>query len=177
MLQCDNERPKCRKCLDTGRECAGYTREMVFITSGPELQGRVSSHPRRQPATSSSSKKARTEEEKEEKLELVPAEPLVPAWDDLMTLSSRGVVYLVQIAALHTTLQKILRGTDDGDGINFNISLPKYAPVDITPNGEDIEFIANTQCIVTLSSPQKEDELTDSYCVFLYEVRALREIR
>ncbi|CAK7220934.1 hypothetical protein SCUCBS95973_004325 [Sporothrix curviconia] len=44
---CDNTRPYCKKCHDTGRECAGYERETVFIIGTPQDGGRCSSHPPR----------------------------------------------------------------------------------------------------------------------------------
>jgi hypothetical protein len=46
-VQCDNERPKCKKCANTGRECEGYERNRVFIVGTPEELGRCSSHPHR----------------------------------------------------------------------------------------------------------------------------------
>jgi hypothetical protein len=142
---------------------------MVFITRGPELRGRVSSHPKRE-AGPSKRKKARVEVEEGERLELVPTEPLLPAWDDLMSLSNQGVVYDIQIAALHTHLQNVLRGQDE-EGIRFAISFPKYSPPDLQPSDGEEEFRLEAQCMVTLSTTQKEDDSVDSYCVFMYEVR------
>ena len=174
--QCDNERPKCRKCIDTGRECAGYTREMVFITGGLEDRGRVSSHPKRE--AGSSKKKVKTEEEEEgedERLELRPTEPLTPAWDDLMSVSTQGVAYVVQIAALHTILQKVLRGNDEESGIRFNLSFSHFLPPELQATHADEDFQVNTQCFVHLSPSQKGgNELTDSYCFFLYQVCVAR---
>ncbi|KJR82369.1 uncharacterized protein SPSK_03074 [Sporothrix schenckii 1099-18] len=46
-VKCDNTRPYCKKCHDTGRECAGYDRETVFIIGTPQDGGRCSSHPPR----------------------------------------------------------------------------------------------------------------------------------
>ncbi|OAA64289.1 Zn(2)-C6 fungal-type DNA-binding domain protein [Niveomyces insectorum RCEF 264] len=46
-VKCDNTRPFCKKCQDTGRSCAGYERETVFIIGTPEDGGRCSSHPPR----------------------------------------------------------------------------------------------------------------------------------
>ncbi|EPE06082.1 c6 zinc finger domain-containing protein [Ophiostoma piceae UAMH 11346] len=46
-VKCDNTRPFCRKCQDTGRECAGYERETVFIIGTVQDGGRCSSHPPR----------------------------------------------------------------------------------------------------------------------------------
>ncbi|KAL2136309.1 hypothetical protein VTI74DRAFT_4343 [Chaetomium olivicolor] len=46
-VKCDNQRPYCKKCLDGGRQCAGYERETVFIVGTIENGGRCSSHPPR----------------------------------------------------------------------------------------------------------------------------------
>ncbi|EFW98686.1 c6 zinc finger domain containing protein [Grosmannia clavigera kw1407] len=46
-VKCDNARPFCKKCVDTGRDCAGYERETVFIVGTQEDGGRCSSHPPR----------------------------------------------------------------------------------------------------------------------------------
>jgi len=141
---------------------------MVFITSGPELQGRVSSHPRRQAAgAASSSKKVKLE--RDESPTIKPAEPLMAAWDDLITLQSNDGIYVVQVAALHTTLQKVQRAPQN-DGANFTVSIPKYSPPEVLMMGDDAEFEASSQCIVALTPPQREELLIDSYCVFLYEV-------
>lgn len=142
---------------------------MVFITGGLEDQGRVSSHPKREAGTSS--KKAKKSSEEEENLELMPTEPLTPAWDDLMSLSNHGVVYVVQIAALHNILEKVMRGNNEEGGVNFKVVVPKYQPPEMQPSEADEDFQVRTQCLVHLSSaPQREEDMTDSYCVFLYEV-------
>ncbi|KAL2201441.1 hypothetical protein P885DRAFT_56842 [Corynascus similis CBS 632.67] len=46
-VKCDNQRPHCRKCIDSGRTCAGYERETVFIIGTLDDRGRCSSHPPR----------------------------------------------------------------------------------------------------------------------------------
>jgi hypothetical protein len=140
----------------------------VFITGGLENKGRVSSHPRRE---AGASKKQKQQADEEERLELMPTEPLVPAWDDLMSVSNHGVVYLVQIAALHTILEDVLRGKESDSAVKFALAFPKYLPPDIQPSSIDEDFRVNTQCLVHLSPEPSEEDLTDSYCIFLYEVR------
>lgn len=38
--QCDNARPKCQKCVASGRECGGYERQMIFIVGTTNERGR-----------------------------------------------------------------------------------------------------------------------------------------
>ncbi|KAK3942429.1 hypothetical protein QBC46DRAFT_309455 [Diplogelasinospora grovesii] len=236
-VKCDNERPFCKKCIDSGRDCAGYERETVFIIGTIEDQGRCSSHPPRvvksSSSSSSSSKRAgrstpsarsspgSKSEEKEGassnrpqlplppppppplpprlSLELVPDQPLQPAWDDLISLSNSasGKRYLVQIAAVHTNLQDVARGPgnggtgdddadndDDGRSSGGNsssssnkftfLSFPPYEPPDPQPLLNEDDFRLRSQCMVHLSSPLEDNRsetttTTDSICLFLYE--------
>ncbi|KAK3301983.1 uncharacterized protein B0T15DRAFT_421602 [Chaetomium strumarium] len=194
-VKCDNQRPFCRKCIDGGRECAGYERETVFIIGTIEDQGRCSSHPprvvkpRRGGKAASSSPKAAagsssSSSSEDEKFELKPREPLRPAWDDLIpVVSSRGKSYRLQIAALHTNnLQAVMRaGADDeagggGGGKPVFVSLPPYEPQNVQPGlgqGEG-EFRLSSQCLVHLATPDEEQGVgtgsaTESICLFLYE--------
>ncbi|KAK4123595.1 hypothetical protein N657DRAFT_633843 [Parathielavia appendiculata] len=119
-VKCDNTRPFCRKCLDGGRTCAGYERETVFIVGTIEDQGRCSSHPprvvkpreekaARATASASSSKAGAAEDQEgqdEGNLELVPSQPLCPAWDDLVSVLCLGKTYRLQVAGLYTDLEK-----------------------------------------------------------------------
>ncbi|KAM7196032.1 hypothetical protein V8F20_007226 [Naviculisporaceae sp. PSN 640] len=178
-VKCDNERPFCRKCLDTGRTCDGYKRETVFIIGTLQDQGRCSSHP---PRVVKSSKKGKASSKKEaEKLEIVANEPLRPAWDDLISVSNAGKTYNIQNAALHTRLDEVSRragsNEDDGDDIggqsNF-ISLPAYEPLNVQPFVSEGDFQLRSQALVHLS-PLEETQgeglptTTDSILMFLYE--------
>lgn len=40
IAQCDNARPKCQKCVGSGRECGGYERQMIFIVGTTNERGR-----------------------------------------------------------------------------------------------------------------------------------------
>ncbi|KAJ9154743.1 C6 zinc finger domain protein [Pleurostoma richardsiae] len=173
-VKCDNERPFCRKCIDSGRECKGYDRETVFIIGTIEDGGRCSSHPPRN-LKGSRRGRASAKNEEETKLELIPVEPLHPAWDDLVSLSSSGTVYRVQIAALHTSLQIVVRNkaADDANRC-VALSFPPYSPVESQPSVEDDDFELRSQCLIHLSPVEDsgDDEsmiATDSVFLFLYE--------
>ncbi|OBT53061.1 hypothetical protein VE04_06160, partial [Pseudogymnoascus sp. 24MN13] len=60
-VKCDNARPKCQKCVASGRECGGYERQMIFIVGTTNERGRCSSHPHRSILTA----KQKMEKEKE----------------------------------------------------------------------------------------------------------------
>lgn len=55
-FQCDNQKPECQKCKDSGRQCGGYNRERVWILATTDDQGRCSSHPHRALSASKSTK-------------------------------------------------------------------------------------------------------------------------
>lgn len=46
MQKCDGQRPICKKCANSKREC-GYERQATFIVGTIDDQGRCSSHPHR----------------------------------------------------------------------------------------------------------------------------------
>ncbi|KAK3322457.1 hypothetical protein B0H66DRAFT_204818 [Apodospora peruviana] len=177
--QCDNERPFCRKCIDSGRTCDGYKRETVFIIGTIEDQGRCSSHP---PRVVKPSKKSRLSPRKEEqKLELVANEPLKPAWDDLISVSTAGKTYHIQNAALHTNMDYVVKRAlsndsdgDEGGGQKNFFSLSEYQPPNIQPFVSDGDFQLRSQALVHLS-PLEETQgegmqmTTDSICMFLYD--------
>ncbi|KAM7205062.1 hypothetical protein V8F33_001303 [Rhypophila sp. PSN 637] len=178
-VKCDNERPFCRKCTDSGRTCDGYKRETVFIIGTLQDQGRCSSHP---PRVVKSSKKGKSASSKEsQKLELVANEPLRPAWDDLISVSNAGKTYNIQNAALHTRLDQVTRratsnesdGDDSGALANL-VSLPTYEPPNVQPFVSQGDFQLRSQALVHLS-PLDESHgdgsqmTTDSICMFLYE--------
>ncbi|KAL0931929.1 C6 zinc finger domain protein [Colletotrichum truncatum] len=166
-VKCDNERPYCRKCIDSGRECAGYEREMVFITATIDDGGRCSSHPPRQVHSSKKSPKSKAAEETVPRL--VPTEPLAPAWDDLITLTENGAVYAVQIAALHTKLQNVMRGYEAQSRNKFPITFPPYLPVDLETwdNGNEVDMAA--QSMISLLPAGNESGPPDGICTFLFE--------
>jgi hypothetical protein len=121
---------------------------------------------------------------KEEKLELIPVEPFQPAWDDLITLSNpkKQKHYRVQIAALQTNLQALVRNNDEGESSKFTLlSLPPYEPSNPHPQPSlrDDDFDLRSQCLVYLDDNVDGDAMktedtdmnnTDSICLFLYEV-------
>ncbi|KFX85997.1 hypothetical protein V490_09278, partial [Pseudogymnoascus sp. VKM F-3557] len=72
-VKCDNARPKCQKCVASGRECGGYERQMIFIVGTTNERGRCSSHPHRSILTA----KQRSEKEKEKQKELELERPQV----------------------------------------------------------------------------------------------------
>lgn len=153
----------------------------MFIIGTLQDQGRCSSHP---PRVVKSSKKGKASSKKEaEKLDLVPNEPLRPAWDDLISVSNAGKTYNIQNAALHTKLDEITRrassneGDEDDSGVGSNfISLPAYEPPNVQPFVSEGDFQLRSQAMVHLS-PLEETQgeglqtTTDSICMFLYEVR------
>ena len=95
MNQCDNQRPFCKKCIDSGRDCQGYERETVFIIGTVEDEGRCSSHPRRVVGKKGKASPSKPQEPK--KLQLVPSQPLQPAWDDLICLSDGETVSMIGV--------------------------------------------------------------------------------
>ncbi|KAK1964507.1 hypothetical protein LY78DRAFT_582370 [Colletotrichum sublineola] len=164
-VKCDNERPFCRKCVGSGRECAGYEREMVFITATIDDAGRCSSHPPRQ-VQSSSRRRRRSRTAEQETLCLIPIEPLTPAWDDLISLYDNGVVYAVQIAALHTRLQNATRAADGQSQVKFRMALPNYSPVDVDTWDNGINVDLNAQAMITTSN---NNGFPEGICAFLFE--------
>ncbi|KAK4230811.1 hypothetical protein QBC38DRAFT_514414 [Podospora fimiseda] len=176
-VKCDNERPFCRKCTDSGRECAGYERETVFIIGTIQDQGRCSSHPPR--VVKSNKGKSSSRSAEPEGLELVPTQPLRPAWDDLISVSSRDRNYQIQIAALHTDLTAVSRTFASDNGQDWPIkpvfvSFPPYqTPADVSL-GSGNGFQVSSQCLVHLAGPDNGQgsgtrATTDSVCVFLYQ--------
>jgi hypothetical protein len=196
--QCDNTRPYCRKCLDGGRDCAGYERETVFIIGTIEDQGRCSSHPPRvvkskkgggkssaaatsgsasASAAGSRSGSRRGSEEEEWFGEgegwsgsggLEVREPLRPAWDDLVSVVWRGRGFRLQVAGLYTDMRGVVGGGEGEEG--GYVSLPGYVPPDVQPRLGEEEFGMRARCLVHLVAPDVGQGPTDSICLFLYEV-------
>ncbi|KAG7290405.1 hypothetical protein NEMBOFW57_000405 [Staphylotrichum longicolle] len=176
-VKCDNQRPFCRKCIDGGRECAGYERETVFIIGTIEDQGRCSSHPPR--VVKPKKGKAARGGGETENFELVPNEPLRPAWDDLVSVSCRGRSYRLQVAALYTDLQGVTRAGadrsgDEADSRSVFVSLPPFDPPDVQPGMGEDDFQLGAQCLVHLATPDEEQggsrqTAMDNICLFLYE--------
>ncbi|KAK3332477.1 hypothetical protein B0T19DRAFT_457297 [Cercophora scortea] len=173
-VRCDNQRPSCRKCIDSSRVCGGYERPTTFIIGTIEDGGRCSSHP---PRVVKSSKKGKAKKE-DDRLELVPTEPLQPAWDDLISLSNFGKKHLVQIAALHTNLQAVVKDTDndggEGGGKFAFSSLPVYETPHVQPFQSEENFHLRSQALVHLSSSIDETQeeampTTENVCLFLYQ--------
>ena len=179
-LQCDNQRPFCRKCIDGSRECAGYERETVFIIGTIEDQGRCSSHPPRA-VKPKKGKAASGGGDEGEPFGLVLNEPLGPAWDDSVSVSCRGSSYQVRMAALNTDLQAVTRagednsGGDEAAGKPVFITLPAYEAPNVQPGPSEDDFQLEAQCLVHLATPDEEQgeggqTAADSVCLFLYEV-------
>lgn len=101
---------------------------------------------------------------------LLPTEPLMPAWDDLVSVSDNGVVYSIQIAALHTKFQNILRGPEGQSQVKFRMALPPYSPVDMETwdNGGNMDL--NAQNMVSLLPSGNDNGAPEGLCVFLFEV-------
>ncbi|GKT80994.1 C6 zinc finger domain protein [Colletotrichum tofieldiae] len=142
---------------------------MVFITATIDDAGRCSSHPPRQ-VQSSSRRSGRSNTVEQETPHLTPAEPLTPAWDDLISLSDNGVVYAVQIAALHTRLRSVIRGAEGQSQVKFRMSLPNYSPVDVETwdNGSDMDL--NAQIMISLLPTSNDNGSPEGICAFLFEV-------
>ncbi|KFY28512.1 hypothetical protein V493_02894 [Pseudogymnoascus sp. VKM F-4281 (FW-2241)] len=68
-VKCDNARPKCQKCVLSGRECGGYERQMIFIVGTTNERGRCSSHPHRSILTAKQKVEKEKESERERELE------------------------------------------------------------------------------------------------------------
>ncbi|OLN85805.1 Transcriptional regulatory protein moc3-like protein 10 [Colletotrichum chlorophyti] len=166
-VKCDNERPHCRKCIDTGRECAGYEREMVFITATIDDGGRCSSHPPRQVQPSKKAEKSHTAEEGLSTL--IPTQPLTPAWDDLISLSNSSEVYLVQMTALHATLQSIMRESDEDSHGKFRIAFPPYSPVDLESWDSRGDVDLSARGMISLLPARNGDRVAEGICAFLFE--------
>lgn len=121
------------------------------------------------------------EKEKEKSLAPRPNEPLQPAWDDLICLQNAGKNYRVQIAALQTTLQAIVRAKPEGESSKFMfLSFPPYEPPNPQPLLRDADFNLRAQCAVHLDEDAGSDaveaddtDMTESICLFLYEVRTI----
>ncbi|KFY70125.1 hypothetical protein V499_09447 [Pseudogymnoascus sp. VKM F-103] len=69
-VKCDNARPKCQKCVASGRECGGYERQMIFIVGTTNERGRCSSHPHRSILTAKQKMEKEKEREREREREL-----------------------------------------------------------------------------------------------------------
>lgn len=165
-VKCDNARPFCRKCVDNGRECEGYERQMVFITATLEDGGRCSSHPPRQ--VGSSGKKAKSQSPPgEERPQFFAEHPLRPSWTDLITLSRAGASQLFQIVAVNTGLQGVF---EDGSGKeNFSLEAPAYSLPDFPFYASGGELDIKGRCVVHLPSDLERDRGPGNLCMYLYE--------
>ncbi|KAM3463371.1 hypothetical protein MY5147_009686 [Beauveria neobassiana] len=174
-VTCTNERPYCRKCIASGRECEGYERERVFITGTPEDHGRVASHPKRVTSTKTHSKSPQPKRERSgSHSPKFPQTLNNSAWDDNLDLSHGGK----NIAALHTSLHTIVRSsgsTPDGNG--FGVALPPYSPVELHRNhnghiaGQDSPLWVSAQCLLCHHGIQGGSQSVESYCLFLFELQ------
>lgn len=98
----------------------------------------------------------------------------------MICFSNAGKQYRVQIAALQTTLQAVVRDKDDAEPAKFTlVSLPPYEPPNLQPSLRDDDFDLRAQCLVHLDEDAGSDAMemdedgtngTDGICLFLYEV-------
>lgn len=187
-VKCDNERPFCRKCIDSGRECLGYKRETVFIVGTIEDGGRCSSHPPRviksKKAKASTSSRSGGEEDREtpqqrhqkhRNLELFSDQPLQSVWDDLIMLStSSGTKYNVQFTALNTRLQNVVRGSGGNREVTGEFivsSMADYEVSNVQLDFSDQDFELKSQCLISLPESQDRNPYMPSIgsCIMLYE--------
>ncbi|XWW96993.1 hypothetical protein V2A60_004973 [Cordyceps javanica] len=174
-VTCTNERPHCRKCIASGRDCEGYERERVFITGTLDDRGRVASHPKRvTPAKKQNSKSPQPKRERSESHSPKFSQTLNnSAWDDNLDISPGGK----NISALHTSLHTIVRSSGTAlDGSNgFGIALPPYSPIELHSNpgghiaGHELPLWISAQCLLCHRGIQGGARSADSYCLFLFE--------
>ncbi|KAK4455891.1 hypothetical protein QBC34DRAFT_3554 [Podospora aff. communis PSN243] len=179
-VKCGNERPICKRCADSNRDCT-YERETVFIVASIEDGGRCSSHPPRKTAKKKTASKSKSRSPAEEKLALIAEEPFTSAWNDLVSVSNFGKRYTLQIAALHTRLHSVVRSpgdsdSDDGRNKTAPLSFTPYDIPDVQPSPSDDDFQIKSRCMVHLPSldrTKKEDSpprpQIDGVFLFLYE--------
>ncbi|KAM0334395.1 hypothetical protein ACHAQA_001421 [Verticillium albo-atrum] len=188
MVGCDNQRPKCKRCMDGGRECAGYERERVFITATMDDAGRCSSHPPRQVSSSASSskkgksvtpegkkgksstpegKKGKSSSAESKTLELYAAEPLAPAWDDLIFLNNKGVTHLVQMVVLHASTQSVGKGKSRD---NSKVALAPYTPSGLYFQKKGRELDVSAQSLVSLTPPDEKQAPLNGTFALLFDV-------
>lgn len=115
-----------------------------------------------------------------EGLDLVPNHPLRPAWDDLISVSSRGRNYHIQIAALHTNPNAVSMAPasdngQDGPVKPVYVSFPPYQPPSNSSLGGGPEFQLSAQCLIHLAGMDDDQgagmrpTTTDSVCMFVYQ--------
>jgi hypothetical protein len=143
-VQCDNQRPVCKKCVDTGRECGGYERERVFIVGTADDRGRCSSHPHRSLLTPKARKFRSTELKKERSPSVVQVEHEV---DTSWVRISDAPLNHIQCLAVHTKLSN-LEPVFQPARQSFSMpSLPHYPP-DLTQSSPDSEFCLRALCLI-----------------------------
>ncbi|KAI5928806.1 hypothetical protein F4810DRAFT_705738 [Camillea tinctor] len=171
-VKCDNTRPFCKKCTDYGRECAGYERETVFIVGTPEEKGRCASHP---PRNLSSSRKSHSDDENQQadQLKLTAAEPWQPAWNDMISLTSKSGTHWFRIVAHQTNLDSSMQSSKASSQENkIALSLMGSRPLDVTPTFGQEDFKLKSSCLMNLPTSggsQASSSNTEGLCLFLYE--------
>ncbi|KAI1115020.1 hypothetical protein F5Y14DRAFT_143046 [Nemania sp. NC0429] len=170
-VKCDNTRPFCKKCIDYGRECAGYERETVFIVGTQNDRGRVGSHPPRN-AQQSRNIQPEASTQHATRHEFAAAEPLKPAWDETMLLRYGPSSQLVRIVAQHVDLDSAVK--DSGSllqGQEISLSLLGSQPLDVTPTFQEEDFYLKSVCLV--KNVESGDDSTigsdEGLCLFLYQ--------
>ena len=168
-FQCDNARPLCRICLDSGRECLGYTRETVFIVGTPKEKGRCSLLTRtpnkRKKSTTNCSSTA---------LEITATSPYGPAFEELVPISTGLIQYHVRSLVLRTNLDEMVRiPSAEPDDETYRLRVPKYEIEDVQPGVPDKEFDLQGYCLVHLP-PQDltrgVEKIPEGISLFLFDV-------
>ncbi|KAK1828480.1 hypothetical protein QBC39DRAFT_374711 [Podospora conica] len=177
-VKCGNERPYCKRCVDSSRPCT-YERETVFIVASIEDGGRCSSHPPRKTTKKGKSKSPSVRPPPED-LQLVAEEPLAPAWNDVVTVSDPRDAgrrrYNLQIAALWTPMGSIVRGGGGGEEDGEEGTAVGFAPYrvpEMRPAMGDEDFEMRARGLVHLSRAGGGGEeggmQVDGFFLFLFE--------
>lgn len=92
-----------------------------------------------------------------------------------MQLSNQGVDGPVLVTAMQTSLQSVVRHEVDEDenAGRFSMFCPPYAANELQPVYGNHAFGMNAQCFVRQAASDVEDDSTDGFCVFLFEVSFL----
>ncbi|KAI0190080.1 hypothetical protein F4808DRAFT_444991 [Astrocystis sublimbata] len=170
-VKCDNTRPFCKKCIDYGRECAGYERETVFIVGTQNDRGRVGSHP---PRNAQSSRAAQSEVSTQHTAghSYIAAEPLRAAWEENVSLQSGPKSQVMRIVARYADLDSAIEVDDmSPEGHGASLSWAGSRALDVAPTFREEVFTMKSCCFVSL--PEDTDDSTPTLdgrvCLFLYQ--------
>ena len=153
LAQCDNERPKCKKCLNAGRECGGYERNRVFIVGTLEEQGRCSSHPHRSLSLQAARDRRPSQSVKHSGSVSQRAPTLSPS-DHVPYAPSNQIQFL----ALHANRLCLESLFQPNDGSTNLPSLLDYLP-DLAKRSPALESALRALCLIHMGVTKKEDHL------------------